>query len=194
MMSVLVAGPFGAGKTTFIRTVSEKFLTAERGLSGLGLTAGEWRIKRSTTVFADIGVVDLEGRRLLLYGAPGQSRFEFVTRCLAARCRHLIFLVDTSDRAAVYRSRLYFDRFIAPFMSRFKSYLVALNKRDVSPLALRDVVQLLWPTSIVKPVWLEPERIVELVALDRGSCMKALRMLVAHTRAPEDISFRRFRC
>ncbi|MEM4454484.1 MAG: hypothetical protein QXT28_07230, partial [Thermofilaceae archaeon] len=86
--TVLVAGTFGAGKTTFIRTVSGKFLTAERELSGEKVSFGERKLKMTTTVFADIGVVELDGRKLLLYGAPGQSRFDFTVRALASRCRH----------------------------------------------------------------------------------------------------------
>ncbi|RLF04905.1 MAG: hypothetical protein DRK00_05665 [Thermoprotei archaeon] len=168
--TVLVAGPFGAGKTTFIRTVSEKFVTAERGLTGRGVSAAELRLKRTTTVFADIGVASLDGRRLLLYGAPGQSRFSFTIRALAARCRHLIFLVDTSDRAAVYRSRLYFDRFMRRALGGFESWILALNKRDISSLARREVLEVM---GVEAPI------VVDLVALDRESCLAALRALLA---------------
>ena len=168
--TVLVAGPFGAGKTTFIRTVSEKFITAERGLSGLGVSLAERRLKQTTTVFADIGVASLDGRRLLLYGAPGQSRFGFTIRALAARCRHLIFLVDTSDRAAVYRSRLYFDRFMRRVLGRFESWVMALNKRDISSLARSEILEVM---EVDAPA------VVDLVALDKASCTAALRALWA---------------
>jgi len=167
--TVLVAGAFGAGKTTFIRTLSGRFVGSDRELSGEGVSLGERRLKRWTTVFADIGVVELDGRRLLLYGAPGQSRFDFMVRGLVSRCRHLILLIDTSDEAAVMRSRLYFERLIKPYFGRFERRLLALNKRDVSRLPVERVFQLFG--SVDAPY-------VETVATDRESCVRALRALL----------------
>lgn len=169
-VTVLVAGPFGAGKTTFIRTVSERFVTAERELSGRGVSAAELRLKHTTTVFADVGLASVDGRRLLLYGAPGQSRFSFMIRALASRCRHLIFLVDTSDKAAVYRSRLYFDRFMRSLVGGFESWVLALNKRDVSTLPRREVLEVMA---------VEAPAVTDLVALDKASCESTLRALLA---------------
>lgn len=167
--TILVAGSFGAGKTTFIRTLSSRFLTAEREVSGGGVSYGERKLKQTTTVFADIGLVELDGRRLLLYGAPGQSRFDFTVRALASRCRHLILLVDTSDEAAVVRGRLYFERLVKPHFSRFERRLLALNKRDISGLPVERVLYLMG--RVDAPY-------VETVATDRGSCLRALRALL----------------
>jgi signal recognition particle receptor subunit beta len=167
--SVLVAGAFGAGKTTFVRTLSSKFLTSERELSGERVSFGERRLKQMTTVFADVGVVELDGRKLVLYGAPGQSRFDFTIRGLASRCKHLVLLVDTSDEAAVLRSRLYFERHLKPLYNRFERRVVALNKRDVSKLSVERVLQLFG--SIEAPV-------VEAVATRRESCIHVLRVLL----------------
>ena len=172
--SVLVAGAFGAGKTTFVRTLSSKFLTAERELSGERVSLGERRLKRVTTVFADVGIVELDGRRLVLYGAPGQSRFDFTIRALASRCRHLVLLVDTSDEAAVLRSRLYFERHLKPLFDRFERRVIALNKRDVSKLSVERVLELFG--RVDAPV-------VETVATDRESCARALRVLLGALRA-----------
>jgi signal recognition particle receptor subunit beta len=168
--SVLVAGAFGAGKTTFVRTLSSKFFTAERELSGERASMGERKLKQVTTVFADVGVVELDGRRLILYGAPGQSRFDFTIRGLASRCRHLVFLVDTSDEAAVLRSRLYFERHLKPLFNRFERRVIALNKRDISKLGIERVFELFG--RVEAPV-------VETVATSRESCLHALRTLFA---------------
>jgi len=172
--SVLVAGAFGAGKTTFVRTLSAKFLTAERELSGERASFGERRLKQKTTVFADIGVVELDGRRLVLYGAPGQSRFDFTIRGLASRCKHLVLLVDTSDEAAVLRSRLYFERHLKPLYNRFERCVVALNKRDISKLSVERVLELFG--RVDAPV-------VEAVATDRDSCLRVLRVLLGTLKA-----------
>ena len=167
--SVLVAGAFGAGKTTFVRTISSKFLTSERELSAERVSLGERRLKPITTVFADVGVVELDGRKLILYGAPGQSRFDFTIRGLASRCKHLVLLVDTSDEAAVLRSRLYFERHLKPLYNRFERRVVALNKRDVSKLSVERVLQLFG--NVEAPV-------VEAVATRRESCIHVLRVLL----------------
>lgn len=167
--TVLVAGSFGAGKTTFIRTVSGKSITTDRGLSGVGVSAGEVRLKGSTTVFADVGVAELDGRKLLLYGAPGQVRFSFTVKGLASRCKYLVFLVDTADEAAVMRSRLYYERLIKPYFDRFRGRVFALNKRDASKLPITRALELFG--SVNSPV-------VELIALERSSCLNALRVLL----------------
>jgi signal recognition particle receptor subunit beta len=172
--SVLVAGAFGAGKTTFVRTLSAKFLTAERELSGERVSFGERKLKQMTTVFADVGVVELDGRRLVLYGAPGQSRFDFTIRGLATRCRHLVLLVDTSDEAAVLRSRLYFERHLKLLYNRFERRVVALNKRDISKLSVERVLELFG--RVDAPV-------VEAVATDRDSCLRVLRVLLGTLKA-----------
>ncbi|MEM3137629.1 MAG: hypothetical protein QW760_03855 [Thermofilaceae archaeon] len=167
--TVLIAGPFGAGKTTFIRTVSGKSITTDRELSGIGVSAGEVKLKGSTTVFADMGVAELDGRKLLLYGAPGQVRFSFTVKGLASRCKYLVFLVDTTDEAAVMRSRLYYERLIKPYFDRFTSKVFALNKRDTSKLPIMRVLELFGSMNCP---------FVELVALDKGSCLTALRILL----------------
>lgn len=167
--TILVAGSFGSGKTTFIRTLSGKFLTAERELSGERVSYAERKLKQTTTVFADIGVVELDGKKLLLYGAPGQSRFDFTIRGLASRCKHLIFLVDTSDEAAVLRGRLYFEKFIKPYFNRFQTRVLALNKRDISKVTVERALELLG--HIQAPV-------VETVATSRDSCLNAIRVLL----------------
>ena len=167
--SLLVAGAFGAGKTTFVRTLSSKFLTSERELSGERVSFGERKLKQMTTVFADVGVVELDGRRLVLYGAPGQSRFDFTIRALASRCRYLVLLVDTSDEAAVLRSKLYFERHLKPLFNRFERRLVALNKRDISKLSVERVFELFG--RVEAPL-------AEVVATRRESCLQALRVLL----------------
>ena len=67
------------------------------------------------------------------------------------------------------RSRLYFERFIKPYLERFRSKLLALNKRDVSPLPVSRVLQLFGRRDM---------EYLELVALNRDSCFRALEALL----------------
>ena len=72
-VKVVITGPFAAGKTTLIRTISEiTVLSTERGI-----TASTRSRKNETTVAMDFGRITID-RELVLYlfGPPGQERFD----------------------------------------------------------------------------------------------------------------------
>ena len=74
-VKVVVTGPFAAGKTTLIRTISEiTVLSTERGI-----TDSTRKRKAETTVAMDFGRITID-RDLVLYlfGTPGQDRFDFM--------------------------------------------------------------------------------------------------------------------
>ena len=80
-VKIVITGPFGAGKTTLIRTISEiTVLSTERELS----SADEARAdKAQTTVAMDFGRIGIDSDLVLyLFGTPGQDRFEFMWEVL----------------------------------------------------------------------------------------------------------------
>jgi len=82
-VKIVVTGPFNAGKTTFIKAVSEiTVLSTEREVSDVsGEGTGE------TTVAMDFGRITVSDDVVLyLFGTPGQSRFSFMWETLSEGC------------------------------------------------------------------------------------------------------------
>jgi small GTP-binding protein len=93
-VKIVVTGPFAAGKTTLIRTISEiTVLSTEKDI-----TDSTRSRKAETTVAMDFGRITID-RDLVLYlfGTPGQDRFDFMWEILGEGMLGYILLVD-SDR------------------------------------------------------------------------------------------------
>src|SRR4051812_41303958 len=92
-VKIVVTGPFSAGKTTLIRTISEiTVLSTEKGITD------ETRSRKTdTTVAMDFGRITID-RDLVLYlfGTPGQDRFDFMWEILGEGMLGYILLVDSS--------------------------------------------------------------------------------------------------
>ncbi|MFJ2095484.1 GTP-binding protein [Streptomyces sp. NPDC087901] len=136
---ILVAGGFGAGKTTLVSTVSEitPFHTEETlTQSGVGVDdlSGIER-KTVTTVAMDFGRITIHNRlALFLFGTPGQDRFWFMWDELAAGALCAIVLVDTRRLDAAFPAVDYFERRGLPF-------IVAVNCFDEARAYPAEVVR-----------------------------------------------------
>ncbi len=92
-MKIVVTGPFAAGKTTLIRTISEiTVLSTEKSITDATRTQ-----KTDTTVAMDFGRITID-RDLVLYlfGTPGQDRFDFMWEILSEGMLGYVLLVDAS--------------------------------------------------------------------------------------------------
>jgi signal recognition particle receptor subunit beta len=142
---VVVAGPFAAGKTTFVRGVAEgDGVDTETHVSD-GSADRDGR-KELTTVGLDFGALDVpspDGRgavRVALFGTPGQQRFSFMWRILSEGMRAFVVLVDASRQHSRDQARdiLRAFRAIAPEAP----FVVAVNRWDETDDVDRMVLSL----------------------------------------------------
>lgn len=96
-VKVVITGPFNAGKTTFIKAVSEiTVLSTERQISD---TSGEGQ--GETTVAMDFGRITISDDVVLyLFGTPGQERFSFMWETLSEGMLGFVLLVDAEDKGS----------------------------------------------------------------------------------------------
>ncbi|WP_232247351.1 GTP-binding protein [Kitasatospora azatica] len=173
---IVVAGGFGVGKTTFVRSVSEiPPLTTEAVMTEAGVGVDDTAAvpgKTSTTVAMDFGRISLESDLVLyLFGTPGQGRFWFMWDDLVRGAVGAVVLADTRRLADSFPALDYFEGSGLPFV-------VAVNQFDgapaYSPEAVRDSLAV-------------PARVPVLIcdARQRVSTVEVLTALVVHALAEE---------
>jgi hypothetical protein len=123
-VKMVVTGPFSAGKTEFIQTVSEiDVVSTERKI-----TSEAERIKESTTVAMDFGRITVDASLVLyLFGTPGQKRFDFMWEILSEGMLGFIVMVDSTRPETFREARSILETFRAYAPT---PYVVAANKQD----------------------------------------------------------------
>lgn len=125
-VKVVVTGPFAAGKTTFIRSISEiTVLSTDRPISDEDSAR-----KAETTVAMDFGRITID-RDLVLYlfGTPGQERFDFMWEILGEGMLGFVLVIDVEDPDHMDEAALILETY-----RRFTSvpFVVALNRGGAS--------------------------------------------------------------
>jgi uncharacterized protein len=124
-VKMVVTGPFSAGKTEFIRAVSEiDVVSTERKIS-----SDAEKIKETTTVAMDFGRITVdEDLVLYLFGTPGQKRFDFMWEILSEGMLGFIVMVDSTRPETFREARSILETFRAYAPT---PYIVAANKQDL---------------------------------------------------------------
>lgn len=138
---VVIAGPFGVGKTTMIENISNVDIVGTE----VPTTGDEATVKDSTTVGLEYGRYSVRAEEfdidLLLYGTPGQKRFRFMWDAVSVGADGVVLLVDatkpeTWDEAA---------EAVAWFTDKFGSAcVVGANRTEIGDehlYLLRDWLQ-----------------------------------------------------
>ncbi len=130
MVKIVVTGSFAAGKTQFIRSISDIDPVSTDYATTLD---DEREMKRETTVALDFGTIAInEKLTLYLFGTPGQERFDYMWEHLTIGAIGYVVLVDSCRPGHFNETQRLMQRFSemtdAPF-------LVAANKQD-DPAAL----------------------------------------------------------
>ncbi len=144
---IVVFGAFGAGKTTFIRTIDPESKHVEANCAG-----------GTTTIALDFGRVDVNGCNVHLFGTPGQERFEFVREIVGKGMDGAILMVDatsTPDR----HTRHFYDSLVAEKVP----FVVFLNKGGRAG----SYEEILRQQFVPHPVWV-------VSALDKNQSLEAL--------------------
>jgi len=125
-VKMVVTGPFSAGKTEFIRSVSEiDVVSTERKIS----SSSEKSVKEATTVAMDFGRITVDDDLVLyLFGTPGQRRFDFMWEILSEGMLGFIVLVDSTRPETFREARSILETFRAYAPT---PYVVAANKQDM---------------------------------------------------------------
>jgi signal recognition particle receptor subunit beta len=173
-LKVLIAGGFGVGKTTLVRSLSEiPPLLTEQEMTSASVGVDDAEMvpdKRTTTVAMDFGRITVDDSLILyLFGTPGQSRFWFMWDELARGSVGAVVLVDLRRVDDCFPAIDYFENRGMPFVIAVNRFPGA-DEHDTD--AVRDALAV---SDDCPVIWMD--------ARDSRSSQETLVVLVEHALA-----------
>ncbi len=160
-VKMVITGPFNAGKTQFIRAVSEIDVVSTESK----ITRETERVKNETTVAMDFGRITIDDDLVLyLFGTPGQRRFDFMWEILSEGMLGFVVMVDSARPETFREARRILDVFRSYATT---PYVVAANKQDMEDA---------WPTDDLRiALKVDPNvKLLSCVATDKESVKRVL--------------------
>ena len=127
-LKLIISGSVAAGKSTAIRTISEipPINTDVPASDSVSI------LKPRTTVAMDYGELTLgDGKKLRIYGTPGQRRFDFMSKILCRGALGLVVLID--NRVDNPMSELDYYMSVFSDLVDESAMVVGITHRDQAP-------------------------------------------------------------
>ncbi|MGI5120727.1 GTP-binding protein [Marinactinospora thermotolerans] len=172
---IVIAGGFGAGKTTLVGSVSEiEPVTTEAVMTEASVVHDDTTAvpqKVTTTVAMDFGRITLDEELILyMFGTPGQARFWFMWDDLVRGAVGAVVVVDPRRLADCFDAIDYFEQ------QQRIPYIVALNKFDGQLNYTGEEIREALEISDNVPI-------IDFDARDRSSAGHVLKELLVHALA-----------
>lgn len=127
---IVFTGPVGAGKTTAIGAISDIPVVRTEA----DATDEVARLKSMTTVAMDYGLLDVGlGKKVHLYGTPGQKRFCYMWDILSKGAMGLVVLADNRHGDPIHETLFYLDSFRKLIQARGNSVVIGVNFMHEKP-------------------------------------------------------------
>ncbi len=109
---ILVTGPFDAGKSTFVHSLSTRAVSVDR----LG-----------TTIALDHGHIDHKGFSADIFGTPGQERFDPIIKMISGEAMGIFLIVDSTTPKDFVRAK----QMLEITKGYGLPYVIIANKQDI---------------------------------------------------------------
>lgn len=129
---IIFAGPVGSGKTTSISAVSDIMVVGTEAKASDEVA----QRKTNTTVAMDYGILNLEGgKKVHLYGTPGQDRFSFMWEILSEGAMGFVILIDSARPDPLGDLEFYINAFRNSITKCHDAVVIGVTRTELNPQA-----------------------------------------------------------
>lgn len=125
---IIFAGPVGSGKTTSISSVSDIMVVGTEAKASDDVA----QRKSNTTVAMDYGILNLDnGKKVHLYGTPGQDRFNFMWEILSEHAMGFVILIDSARPDPIADLKYYLEAFRKPIEKSGNAVVIGVTRTEL---------------------------------------------------------------